>query len=81
MNKSKQVMDICKFMSLKQQPVDCLEATTGFLHLQQETTAAFGLTVTNKNQLEQTQLLTNRSMTNTGTMTENIHQTKTFFSG
>jgi hypothetical protein len=54
------------------------EATTGLLHLH-ETTAAIGLTVTNKNQLEQTQLLTNRSMANTSTMTVNIHQTKIFF--
>jgi hypothetical protein len=55
-----------------------MEATTGLLHLQQESTAAIGLTVTNKNHLEQTQPLTNRSMINTGTMTMNIHQTKTF---
>jgi hypothetical protein len=52
---------------------------TGLLHLKQEATAAIGLTVTNKNQLEQTQLLTNRSMTNNGTTTVNIHQTKAFF--
>jgi hypothetical protein len=55
-----------------------MEATTGLLHLQQETTAAIGLTETNMNQLEQTQLLSNRSMTNTSTTTMNIHHTKTF---
>jgi hypothetical protein len=55
-----------------------MEATTGLLHLQQETTAALGLTVTNMNQLEQTQLLTNRSMTNTSTTAVNIQHTKTF---